>query len=128
MKMTVKKVSLINFHPTKDTSALCVPGSNIICVDFQESENTTGNDDGWKGKPIKHIENISLHPSSALSFTRPPSHKQHNKQQAINLKYLSVRFWEIAVFLCMFAGLFTDGGAEEKMQCNFTTDNAPYHV
>lgn len=57
--------------------------------------------DRWKRKPIKHMKNIFCTPSALLW-----SHKQHNKQQAINLKYLSVRFWEIAVLLCVCCSVY----------------------
>lgn len=73
MKMTVKKVSLINFHPQSDKRhirSLFVPASNIVCVH-----------DGWmEGKTYQTHEKYILH-SAALLTLSPSSHKQHNKQE-----------------------------------------------
>lgn len=132
MKMTVKKVSLINFHPTKDTSGISFMYLGPILFMYTTTTTTMNGDeevDRWMEgeKPIKHMKYIYFAPAALLALLKllhlpPLSHKQHNKQQAINLKYLSVRFLRNCCFsvYVLFAGLFTDGmegnGGENAMQ------------
>ena len=107
----------------RKTHLVYVPESNIVLP----TPSPLVLDGWWRKKNLSNTWKIYvLHsPGRSLSLIlSPSSHKQHNKQQAINLKYLSVRFWEIAVFLYVFLALFTDArdpgwtGSEKKKKWN----------